>query len=240
MPDKRKHRGAHPDDEKLFSAQQLASLRAAVSDFSMLLTGGYAARSALKLVGDRYQLTSRQRLAVMRSACSDEQLAWRKQNEVSVAALAGRGLAVDGYNVLITVEAALSDGFVFIGRDGCYRDLAGLHGTYRKVNETVKAIELIGTTLQRLRVSSVIWFLDRPVSNSGRLKQLIGRITEANRWQWDVELVCSPDKELCRAEQIVATSDGVILDRAGGWVNLVGHFIRESIPSARVINLACE
>ena len=45
-----------------------------MADFSWLLTRGYAEKGALKLVGDRFSLTERQRLAVMRSACSDQHL----------------------------------------------------------------------------------------------------------------------------------------------------------------------
>ena len=79
MPDKRTHRGPHPADEKLFAADALSDLRSAVADYSLLLTKGYAEKGALKLVGDKFSLTQRQRLAIMRSACSDEQLASRNR-----------------------------------------------------------------------------------------------------------------------------------------------------------------
>ena len=57
MPDKRTHRGPHPEDAKLFAANRICDLRAAIADFSLLLTKGYAEKSALKLVGDRLSLT---------------------------------------------------------------------------------------------------------------------------------------------------------------------------------------
>ena len=74
MPDTREHRGPHPADAELFAPALLPRLREAVADFSLLLTKGYADKSALKLVGDRFSLTQRQRLAVMRGSCSDQQL----------------------------------------------------------------------------------------------------------------------------------------------------------------------
>ena len=77
MPDKRSHRGPHPADEKLFAPEAISDLRSALADFSLLLTKGYAEKSSLKLVGDKFSLTERQRLAIMRSACSDQQLAHR-------------------------------------------------------------------------------------------------------------------------------------------------------------------
>ena len=83
MPDKRTHRGPHPEDAKLFAVANIPTLRKALADYSMLLTKGYAEKSALKLVGDHFSLTQRQRLALMRSACSDSQLAGRQQCESS-------------------------------------------------------------------------------------------------------------------------------------------------------------
>ena len=74
MPDKRTHRGKHPADDRLFAEDRLDSLRTATAEYSWLLTRGYAHESALKLVGDRHDLTARQRVAVMRSACSDQAL----------------------------------------------------------------------------------------------------------------------------------------------------------------------
>ncbi len=59
MPDKRTHRGPHPADEKLFDAESIGDLRLAVADLSLLLTKGYAQKSALKLVGYRFSLTER-------------------------------------------------------------------------------------------------------------------------------------------------------------------------------------
>ena len=56
----------------------------------------------------------------------------------------------------ITVEAALSDGFLFMGRDGCLRDLAGIHGTYRRVEETLPAVEQIGRFLAERSIFDVL------------------------------------------------------------------------------------
>jgi len=220
MPDKRTHRGPHPADARLFAQAAVEKLRLAVSDFSLLLTKGYAAKSALKLVGDKFSLTERQRLAVMRSACSDQQLDIRKQSEVQITAVAGQSIGIDGYNLLITIEAAMSGGVIFKGRDGCYKDLASIHGTYRKVTETIPAIELIGGFLAQKGISKALWLLDSPVSNSGRLKTLIGEIAGENQWDWEIKLSISPDAELIKTDTIVASGDSVILDSCGKWVYL--------------------
>ncbi len=238
MPDKRTHRGPHPADEKLFAPAAISDLRLALADFSLLLTKGYADKSALKLVGDRFSLTERQRLAIMRSACSDQQLASRSQRRIELKDIAGHPLAIDGYNVLITVEAAMSGGVIFKGRDGCYRDLASIHGTYRKVTETIPAVQLIGAFLKEMGVDKALWLLDSPVSNSGRLKTIIGEVAQANGWDWEIKLSISPDAELKKTDAIVASSDSVVLDECKTWVNLAASIIAQKLPSATVIDLA--
>jgi len=235
MPDKRRHRGAHPADARLFEPEVLGSLREALRDFSLFLSKGYADKSALKLVGDHFSLTQRQRLAVMRSACSDQQQRRRIEHRVEIADLAGQPIAIDGYNLLITIEAAMSGAFVFQGRDGCLRDLAGLHGTYRQVDETVPALTLIGEFLGALGVAAVLWLLDSPVSNSGRLKTRIGQLAGERRWDWDVRLSTNPDAELKRTDLIVVSTDSVILDHCARWTNLGTEIIMTRVPEARVI-----
>jgi len=209
MPDNRTHRGPHPEDVKLFTDQ---TLRKAVADIGWLLSRGYTDKSSLKIAGDRYKLTQRQRLAVMRASCSDNQRENRTQKQLSPGQVPSQPLMIDGYNLLITIEAALSGAPLFICRDGTIRDLASIHGTYRKIEETLPAIEIIDHALNTLNIPQAIWLLDQPVSNSGRLKKLITSFTEANSLNWDVQLVPNPDPVLAESSHIIATSDSNILD----------------------------
>jgi hypothetical protein len=238
MPDKRTHRGPHPADAKLFTCDAISDLRLAIQDFSLLLTKGYAEKNALKLVCDKFSLTKRQRLAVMRNACSDQQFASRNQRCVATQNLKDQFIAIDGYNILITIEAAMSGGVIFKGRDGCFRDLASIHGTYRKVTETIPAVQLIGKFLKEISVTKALWLLDSPVSNSGRLKTLIGKLARKNNWDWEIQLLPSPDAELIKTDRIVASSDSVILDRCKSWVNLTRNIIEENLPKAWWVDLS--
>jgi len=238
MPDKRIHRGPHPADTKLFAADAIFDLQAGLVDFSLLLTKGYAEKSALKLVGDKFSLTERQRMAIMRSACSDRQLISRKQRELKTADLVNESIVIDGYNVLITIEAAMSDAVIFKGRDGCFRDLASIHGTYRKVAETIPAVELIGRFLKEIGTAKALWLLDSPVSNSGRLRMLICELAQRNNWNWEIELLQNPDTELMKTATVVASSDSVVLDRCKRWVNLAAEIIKRKLPSVRIIDLS--
>ncbi len=237
MGDSRTHRGPHPDDDRLFAPQVAPLLRQAAADLCWLLSRGYTRKSALKLVGDRYDLLARQRVAVSRCTCSDDETVQRKARQAPPADLNGRALWLDGYNVLTTVEAALAGGVILYGRDGTYRDMASMHGTYRKVAETPPALELLGEVIASLGVAESRWYLDRPVSNSGRLKSIMEEVAAAHDWQWTVQLVQNPDTVLSETEQIVATADSVILDRCAAWFNLARATIDRHVLAARVLEL---
>src|ERR1700741_2832865 len=98
MPDIRKHRGAHPDDRKLFSDDQLPGLRTAVSELSWLLTRDYSMKGAVKLVCDRHALTDRQNLPLSRAACSDQSKARRANSQIEINQLEAVDLIIDGFN----------------------------------------------------------------------------------------------------------------------------------------------
>lgn len=239
MPDRRKHRGPHPEDGRLFAEAHLDALRTAVGEYSWLLTRGYAEDSALSLVGNRHGLTERQRMAVRRSACSDVSLRGRLGRRQALSDCLDRRLGIDGYNLLITIESALSGGMILIGRDGCHRDLASVHGTYRKVEETLPAVRLIAAHLEAAGVGAVDWYLDQPVSNSGRLRQLMVESLASSTVRWNVELAADPDRVLAESPGPVATSDSWILDRCGAWVNLAAEIVETGLPDAWRIDLRC-
>lgn len=239
-PDRRRHRGAHPEDARLFAPDARPRLRAAAHDLSWLLTRGYAPKAALKTVGDRFNLSERQRLAVARAACSDESRARRRATEIAAAEVAGRRVLVDGFNLIITAEAALGGGVLLLCRDGCTRDLSSVHGSYRAVEETEKALTIIGEALESLAPAAVRWLLDSPVSNSGRLAARIREMAAPRGRPWEVELLFNPDPVLAAAEEIVITSDSTVLDRATRWLNFNEHLIGRRVPEAWRLDLRAE
>ena len=237
MPDTRTHRGPHPEDRRLFADDAVPCLRAATEDLCWLLERGYAADSSLKLVGDRHGLRKRQRVAAARCACSDADRLARRRRMVEPSQAAGQPLWLDGYNILTTVEAALAEGVILVARDGCYRDMAGMHGSYRKVAETRPALARIGRVLDQLGPSECVWYLDRPVSNSGRLRAIILEVAGAENYPWRVELVADPDPVLTAADAVVATADSVILDNCRRWLNLAQMVVAAEVPQAWLVKL---
>jgi len=238
MPDKRKHRSSHPKDDELFADAYLPVLNQALDDMCWLLSRGYAEKGTLKLVGDRYSLVQRQRIAIMRSACSNQRLKARKQKQIDPNKTNIDSIAIDGFNLLITIEAAVSGGYIFKGRDGILRDLASVHSTYRKVTETIPALKLIGKVIQSLGIEKCLWLLDSPVSNSGRLKSIITKLAKQHRWDWQVELSLNPDTQLKKTQMSVVSSDSVVMDNCGQWLDLASLIIFKYIPDAKIIDLS--
>jgi hypothetical protein len=238
LPERRHHRGPDPEDEQLFGPHVWPELRQATDDLCWLLNRGYALPSAIELVGNRYGLARRQRQAVGRCAAAPTQLARRASHRVEPSALRNEELWLDGYNVLTGLEAALAGGVILLGRDGCCRDMAGVHAGYHQVAETLPALRLVGALGAEWGVRQCCWWLDRPVSNSGRLKETLLACAAEGGWDWQVELDYNPDKVLSQTTQIVASADSVILDRCQRWFNLVRCAIDLRAPSARLVDLS--
>ena len=239
MSSANRHRGRHPADEELFGADATPALRQAVADLSGLLSRGYAMNSSVKLVGDRHQLRERQRLAATRAACSDSAREKRARQHLSTEALRGRTVWIDGFNLLVTLEAALSGGVLLHCRDGCLRDMSAVHGSYHAVVETDAALTLAAARLAELHAASVHWFLDKPVSNSGRLAARIRELAEQHHWPWSVDTVFNPDTDLIAArDTVVISSDAMVIDGAASWYNLAADLIlTHPCGPAWVVNL---
>ena len=227
-------RGPHAADPTLFAAQHHPDLRRATADLSWLLERGYAEPSSLKLVGERYGLRQRQRAAVRRAACSDTAREQRAARRVTAGELAGRQLAIDGFNVVIIVESALAGAVVVRGRDGALRDLASVHGNYRRVETTQQALKTIHATISAAAPASVTWYLDRPVSNSGRLRDWILELDPT----WTVELPFDPDPVLAKSDAVVATADANILDAGVSWIDIPAETTATQAETAWVVDLS--
>lgn len=103
--------------------------------------------------------------------------------------------------------------------------------------QTEKAILLVGETLKNLQIHAAYWYLDQPVSNSGRLKTKLLEVSNIHGFNWSVDLVFSPDKVLAKSKHIVVTSDGWILNQVNQWFNLGEFILNKHIPDASIIEV---
>jgi hypothetical protein len=223
-------------DNLLFAQPEAQEkLQHALEDLYYLLSRDYPLKASLILAGNRYQLVKRQLQALQGMACSANELRLRKNKEVSSAALKDETILLDGFNILIILETALSGGFVFEGLDGCYRDISSVHGSYRTVQTTEEALILIGKTLQQLQLQKVIWVFDAPVSNSGKLKGTCYEIAGKHHFPWEIRLENAPDKYLIANSGLICSSDAWVLDECQSWFNL-GAYIIHNLPAAKIVS----
>ena len=219
-------RGYVPEDERNFSAEAVEKMKTASRHISWLLDEGYELKQATVFVGNHFLLSERQRLAIMRSVASRQQILERKRKRVSIEALTGKEVWIDGFNTIITLEVLLSDSLLFVCMDEAVRDLAALRGTYRLIPETAEAVMMLFDVLQEARVSKVNILLDEPVSNSGRLKTLIAETAEGNyAFDLNIQICRDVDRTLYQKEYVI-TSDSVILDHCVSWVNLTAECMK--------------
>lgn len=221
-------RGYCPKDTAEFGPKAEGKLNAALTELFFLLNRGYDVKSASTFIGNHHLLSERQRLALARIASPDASLQVRKAKELSQPP---EVLVLDGFNTIITLEVALSGSLLIRGMDGTIRDLAGLRGTYRIVDKTHRAVELLLARLEELGVQKAVFYLDQQVSNSGRLRALLLETGAGYSTEIQVELHPSVDGVLAQMSGVV-TSDAIILDKCGSWYNLNRGIIEASIPDA--------
>ncbi|WP_406242362.1 DUF434 domain-containing protein [Tissierella carlieri] len=228
-------RGFDPNDHKWFSEQSLIKLSIAQEEIEWLLDRNYKLSSILEFVGGHYQLSARQRIALKRATSTELQYKKRKSTMLPLEIAKNGCMHIDGFNLIITLEVALSGSPLIFGNDGVIRDLAGLRGTYKPIDKTDIALQLIGNKLNQLEVPEVIFFLDAPVSNSGILKSKITNLEDTWKIPLKVELVSNPDSILSKMERVV-TSDSIILDECKSWFNLSRKIIEENINNPWIIS----
>lgn len=232
---KQSNRGKEAKDDFFFGTPKFKkSMMEALVDMNYLLSRGYSEKNALFTVGTRYKLASRQQKAVQGMSASNEQLALRKAKAVTLETLENKTLVIDGFNILILLESTLSYAYIFKGQDTCYRDLSSVHGNYKTVNQTEKAISLLVDFYNESRLNEILWIFDKQVSNSGRIKAKIEAISNEHHLNWQVILEDNADQAIVNSNQIVASSDGIILDKATNWFNLATYLIETKIDSKTI------
>ncbi len=215
-------RGYAPEDEKQFTERQLKLLQKAADEVQFLLDQGYDVKPVTTFVGNHYLFSERQRLALARSVSAKEYIQKRSHKELLQT---GREylletVHIDGFNTIITLEVALSGSPVFYCRDGVLRDLAGLRGTYRVIDKTQEAIRLLLEHLELLNIPEAVFYLDAPVSNSGRLAGLIRECSHEYNISVQTQFIPDVDRVLEQREGVIS-GDAIILNRCKSWLNIM-------------------
>ena len=227
-------RGTLPSDEREFAPENLPKLRTAASEICYLLDRGYPAAAAARFVGDHYQFSKRQRLALTRTVASTARIRAVKSRERTD--ISGETIYIDGFNVIIGLEIAFSDSLLLQCMDGAVRDLAGLHGSYRLIPQTDPAVSALLRALILLQIQRAVILLDKPVSNSGKLRQRILELAADLPFSLDVQTV-NPVDAILKTKPLIASGDAFILAECSGWFNLVRYILDTQLDGCPCLDL---
>ncbi|WP_455715700.1 DUF434 domain-containing protein [Anaerosporobacter sp.] len=218
-------RGYHKEDEHEFKGEEKEKLEKAAYELYFLLNQGYHIKHAATFIGNHYMFSERQRLALVRSISSYEDCKNRLCKQITKSDDINT-VHVDGFNTIITLEVALSGCPIFRSLDGTIRDLAGLRGNYRIIDKTEKAVHLICKWLVSKEIKEVNFYFDSPVSNSGRLANLVNEIASIYEIQAQTCVIPEVDQTLEKLANVI-TSDAIILNKCISWINMNADIIEQ-------------
>jgi hypothetical protein len=199
----------------------------AAKDLRHLLNRGYNRESAVSFVGDRYQLNREERFLLYRAIYDNQSAEEHRRKMLPIKSIKGKKLAVDGYNVLITVESLLKGLPLVYSDDGLIRDISGVFRGYQITDITYQAANLILKEIQTHHPASVHFFFDEPISKSGELANYFRQELKKHNLKGDAETVKMADKATTMTGEITASSDCVVIDHATKIVDLAGEIVKK-------------
>lgn len=200
----------------------------AVADIRYLLARGYGRISSVKFVGDKHGLDKTQRLILYRGVYPPSVAASHARKLVSPDEVRGKRLAIDGYNVLITINGAMGGVPVFLCDDGLVRDSSETHSSASR-EDLSKAISHALSFIRTVGPGGAFFVFDRLISRSGELSKQVAQEMKENGIPGCASTATSADFEVLKRGELVSSSDSVVIDKAERVFDLAGHVIRDTL-----------
>ena len=208
----------------------------AAADFRFLLGRGYPRKNALDLVGNRYGLDAIGRRLLHRGVFAPAVAAARRAKLRRLRDVPGRPLALDGHNVLITLECASRGLPLVAADDGFIRDVGEISRAFKVSPDTDRVLALAADYLADHAPGPVEVFYDAPLSLSGELARRTREAFASRGLKVQAAAVPVPERRLAGFTGAIATSDTALIDAHATVVDLAGEIIRRR-PSWRLIYL---
>lgn len=206
--------------------QTRTALIEAAADMRLLLERGYPRGRVLALAGDRWRLDAADRAMLNRGVHAPAQAAARAAKLLSLGQVQGRAVAVDGHNVLITLETALAGGRLVLADDQVVRDISEVGRHHKPGPATLRAAEMMLTALHKAGAASVAMYLDAPLPKSGELAGELRGLMQHLGLDGEARAVAVPEQCLYQHQGPAASSDSVVIDQVAEPLDLAGHIIR--------------
>ncbi len=210
-------------------------LREARVDLKFLLERGYKRQSALKLVGDKYQLSRAERSILFRSVMPESEASLIKSKMLRPEQLEDKRVLVDGFNVLNTVEAMLRSEPLILCDDGVLRDILEAHSKYRPSHLTKKALREILEYLKSVGVTEIEILYESQISRSGEVAGLTRHLISEIGLKGDARTIRTVDSVLIKSGEIIATSDSAVLLKCYAFIDIPQNLA--SIAGKKIIRL---
>lgn len=214
------------------------NLREAAVDLRYLLNRSFNRKSSIEFVGDKWNLTREERHILYRAIFSTGEIRNRQWNEITIEEIKDKSIAIDTYNILITIESCLK-GLTLIKADDQYiRDISKIFDKYRQSTYTLKAVHLILTTLKPYKPKEILFFLDKNISHSGDLATLINEQLAQFELKGIAQPVPCSDRAVVDNGEVVISNDRVVLENGMTHFNLVALLVQNiAAPHMKLIEI---
>ncbi len=202
-------------------------IEAAIDDLRMILDRGYRKDYALRFVADHHTLTKPERNIVYRMTHSADEIHSRQAKLQQASFLKDRHLVIDGFNAIISLEAALGGGNCFLCQDGMLRDDCAAFGNYKICDSTYEAVDLIIEFLSQMKPRTVRWIFDSQISGSGRLAQKVLKKMEAADIIGEATTSPQADHHITHLNLLTATSDSPLIRQLTQIIDLPAMVLAE-------------
>jgi len=198
----------------------------AATDFRLLLARGYPRKNTLGLVGNRYGLDEIGRRLLHRGVFAPEVARARRAKLRLLREVPGRPLALDGHNVVITLECAARRLPLVAADDGFIRDVGEISRAFKVSDATDRVLTLVADYLADHATGPLEVFYDAPLSLSGELARRTREIFASRGLDARAAAVPVPERRLSGFPGAIATSDTALIDAHETVVDLAGEIIQ--------------
>jgi len=196
------------------------SLKKAARDIRYLLDRGYPQRSAVGFVCAHFRLDVKARYLLSRTVLAREVAERRREKFLPCSKIEGSSIVIDGYNIIIGMESIL-ERRAYLSDDGVIRDIKGAFRSFKVSSNTENAVRFILDFLKEKKPENVVFLLDSQISKSGILAEMLRVKLGASGLRGDARTSKHVDYDLKQCRDIVASSDGVVIDEAERVVNFL-------------------
>ncbi|MFZ2410247.1 MAG: DUF434 domain-containing protein [Candidatus Methanoperedens sp.] len=196
----------------------------AASDIRYLLERGYPQKAVVLFVCNHYRLGEESRRLLSRTVIAKAVSEKRQSKFLPCEEIEGNNIIIDGYNIIIGMESILLKK-AFLCDDGVIRDMRGVFRNFNVSKNTEHAIELIFRFLKENNPTDICFLLDSQISKSGVFARSLREKMCNYGLKGNAKTSKHVDYDLKISRDVVASSDGVIIDAAEKVVNFLSCMV---------------